>query len=185
MRQQLLAVKSVSKVELYGVQDEKIFIEFSTRKFAQLGIPFESVIAQINEQNAVEGSGVLVTGSDNLQVRVSGAMRSIKDFENMPLRANGNSFRLGDFAKVSRGTIDPPRDKMRFNGKEVIGLGVSMEKGGDIIALGRNLDAATTTIRANLPVGIELQRVSNQHQGHGNLHQHASSPGHRASCPRL
>ena len=162
VRQQLLGIKSVAKVELYGVQDEKIFIEFSTRKFAQLGIPFESVIAQINEQNAVEGSGVLVTGSDNLQVRVSGAMRSIKDFENMPLRANGNSFRLGDFAKVSRGTIDPPRDKMRFNGKEVIGLGVSMEKGGDIIALGRNLDAATTTIRANLPVGIELQRVSNQ-----------------------
>jgi multidrug efflux pump subunit AcrB len=162
VRQQLLAVKTVSKVEMYGVQDEKIFIEFSTRKFAQLGVPFESLIAQINEQNAVEGSGVLVTASDNLQVRVSGAMKSVKDFENMPLRANGNNFRLGDFAKVTRSYIDPPRDKMRFNGKEVIGLGVSMEKGGDIIALGKSLDAASAAVRAKLPVGIELQRVADQ-----------------------
>lgn len=162
MRQQLLSVKSVSKVELYGVQDEKIFIEFSTRKFAQLGISIDNIIAQINEQNAVEGSGVLVTPSDNLQVRVTGSMRSAKDFENMPLRANGNSFRLGDFAKVSRAFIDPPRDKMRFNGKEVIGLGVSMEKGGDIIAMGKSLDAAAASLRTKLPVGIELLRVADQ-----------------------
>ena len=162
VRQQLLSVKSVSKVELYGVQDEKIFIEFSTRKFAQLGLSIDSIIAQINEQNAVDGSGVLVTPSDNLQVRVTGSMRSAKDFENMPLRANGNSFRLGDFAKVSRAFIDPPRDKMRFNGKEVIGLGVSMEKGGDIIALGKSLDAASASLRTKLPVGIELLRVADQ-----------------------
>jgi multidrug efflux pump len=162
VRQQLLSVKSVSKVELYGVQDEKIFIEFSTRKFAQLGLSLDSIIAQINEQNAVDGSGVLVTPSDNLQVRVTGSMRTAKDFENMPLRANGNSFRLGDFAKVSRAFIDPPRDKMRFNGKEVIGLGVSMEKGGDIIALGKSLDAASASLRTKLPVGIELLRVADQ-----------------------
>ena len=162
VRQQLLNVKSVSKVELYGVQDEKIFIEFSTRKFAQLGLSIDNIIAQINEQNAVEGSGVLVTPSDNLQVRVTGSMRTAKDFENMPLRANGNSFRLGDFAHVSRAYMDPPRDKMRFNGKEVIGLGVSMEKGGDIIAMGKSLDAASASLRTKLPVGIELLRVADQ-----------------------
>jgi len=162
VRQQLLGVPSVAKVELYGVQDEKIFIEFSTKKFAQLGIPFESVVAQINAQNAVEGSGVLVTATDNLQVRVSGALATAKELENMPLRANGNNFRLGDFATVTRGYADPPRDKMRFNGKEVIGLGVSMEKGGDIIALGRSLDETAARIQAKLPVGIELQRVANQ-----------------------
>ncbi len=162
VRQQLLGVPSVAKVELYGVQDEKIFIEFSTKKFAQLGIPFESVVAQINAQNAVEGSGVLVTETDNLLVRVSGALTTVKVLENMPLRANGNNLRLGDFATVSRGYTDPPRDKMRFNGKEVIGLGVSMEKGGDIIALGRSLDQMAAQIQAKLPVGIELQRVANQ-----------------------
>ena len=162
VRQQLLGVPSVAKVELYGVQDEKIFIEFSSKKFAQLGIPFDSVVAQINAQNAVEGSGVLVTATDNLQVRVSGALATAKELENMPLRANGNNFRLGDFATVTRGYADPPRDKMRFNGKEVIGLGVSMEKGGDIIALGRSLDEVAARIQAKLPVGIELQRVANQ-----------------------
>ncbi len=162
VRQQLLGVPSVAKVELYGVQDEKIFIEFSTKKFAQLGIPFDSVVAQINAQNAVEGSGVLVTDTDNLQVRVSGALATVKELENMPLRANGNNLRLGDFATVTRGYTDPPRDKMRFNGKEVIGLGVSMEKGGDIIALGRSLDEMAARIQAKLPVGIELQRVANQ-----------------------
>jgi len=162
VRQQLLGVPSVAKVELYGVQDEKIFIEFSTKKFSQLGIPFDNVVAQINAQNAVEGSGVLVTETDNLQVRVSGALTTAKELENMPLRANGNNVRLGDFATVTRGYADPPRDKMRFNGKEVIGLGVSMEKGGDIIALGRRLDEMTAQIQAKLPVGIELQRVANQ-----------------------
>ena len=162
VRQQLLAVPTVSKVELYGMQDEKLYIEFSSKKFGQLGIPFEAVVAQINAQNAVEGSGVLVTPTDNLQVRVSGALMTPKDLENLPLRANGNSFRLGDFAKVTRAYQDPPRDKMRYNGKEVIGLGISMEKGGDIIELGRHLDAAAAKIKAKLPVGIELERVADQ-----------------------
>jgi len=162
VRQQLLAVPTVSKVELYGIQDEKLYIEFSSKKFGQLGIPFEAVVAQINAQNAVEGSGVLVTPTDNLQVRVSGALISPKDLENLPLRANGNTFRLGDFAKVTRAYQDPPRDKMRYNGQEVIGLGISMEKGGDIIQLGRHLDAAAATIKAKLPVGIELERVADQ-----------------------
>ena len=105
--------------------------------------------AESNAQNAVESSGVLVTPTDNLQVRVTGALITTKDLENLPLRANGNSFRLGDFATVTRGYIDPPRDKMRYNGKEVIGLGVAMEKGGDIIVLGRLLEEKAAAIQAN------------------------------------
>ena len=139
VRQQLLKVPSVAKVELFGVQDEKIIIEFSHKKFAQLGIPFQAVIDQINAQNAVESTGAMVTPSANLQVRVSGALRSTRDLENLELRASGTTFRLGDFAIVKREYKDPPQDKMRFNGKEVIGLGISMEKGGDIIELGKNL----------------------------------------------
>lgn len=162
VRQQLLKVPSVSKVEQYGVQDEKIYIEFSHKRFSQLGVPFETVVAQINAQNAVESTGVLVTPSDNLQVRVSGALRSVADLENLQLRANGSNFRLGDFATVRRGFRDPPQDKMRFNGHEVIGLGISMERGGNIIELGENLQKATAEIRAKLPVGIELQQVTNQ-----------------------
>lgn len=162
VRQQLLKVPTVAKVELYGVQDEKINIEFSHKKFAQLGIPFDAIVAQLNAQNVVEATGVLATPSDNLQVRVSGALMTVQDLENLELRANGSTFRLGDVATIKRAYKDPPQDKMRFNGKEVIGLGVSMEKGGDIIRLGRNLEATVGQIQAGLPVGIELERVSNQ-----------------------
>jgi multidrug efflux pump len=162
VRQQLLGVPLVSKVELFGVQDEKINIEFSHKKFAQLGIPFEAIVNQIATQNSVESTGVLVTPTDNLQVRVTGALKTVKDLEELELRANGTTFRLGDFASVKREYRDPPQDKMRFNGKEVIGLGVSMEKGGNIIRMGEGMQKTVDQLKAKLPVGIELQRVSNQ-----------------------
>ncbi len=164
VRQQLLTVPLVSKVEQFGVQDEKVYIEFSSKKFAQLGVPFEQIVNQIATQNQVEASGVLVTPSDYLQVRVTGAFKNVELLENLQLRAGNTTFRLGDFAVVKRGYQDPPKDKMRFNGKEVIGLGVSMEKGGNIIKLGKGLDATVARIRAQLPVGIELERVTDQPQ---------------------
>ena len=162
VRQQLLGVPLVSKVELFGVQDEKINIEFSHKKFAQLGVPFEAIVNQIATQNSVESTGVLVTPTDNLQVRVTGALKSVKDLEELELRANGTTFRLGDFAVIKREYQDPPGNKMRFNGKEVIGLGVSMEKGGNIIQLGQHMEKTVAAMKAKLPVGIELERVSDQ-----------------------
>jgi multidrug efflux pump subunit AcrB len=162
VRQQLLGVPLVSKVELFGVQDEKINIEFSHKKFAQLGIPFEAIVNQIATQNSVESTGVLVTPTDNLQVRVTGALKTVKDLEELELRANGTTFRLGDFATIKREYQDPPGNKMRFNGKEVIGLGVSMEKGGNIIQLGKSMEKTVAAMKAKLPVGIELERVSDQ-----------------------
>jgi multidrug efflux pump len=162
VRQQLLRVSKVAKVEQFGVQDEKINIEFSHKKFAQMGIPFEAIVNQIATQNSVESTGVLVTPTDNLQVRVTGALKTVRDFEELELRAGTTTFRLGDFAKVKREYRDPPQDKMRFNGKEVIGLGVSMEKGGNIIVMGKAIDATVAEIKAKLPVGINLERVSDQ-----------------------
>ncbi|WP_295755685.1 efflux RND transporter permease subunit [Undibacterium sp.] len=162
VRQEFLRIPSVSKVELFGVQDEKINIEFSQKKFSQLGVSFDSIVAQINSQNTVEATGVLTTATDNLQVRVSGALMGVKDLENLQLRANGTSFRLGDFATIKREYKNPPQDKMRFNGKEVIGLGISMEKGGNIIDLGRNLQVSMAALKAKLPVGIQIERVSDQ-----------------------
>jgi multidrug efflux pump subunit AcrB len=164
VRQQLLKVPLVSKVGQFGVQDEKLYIEFSSKKFAQLGLPFEQIVNQIATQNQVEAAGVLVTPTDYLQVRVTGALKTVELLENLQLRAGNTTFRLGDFATVRRGYQDPPQDKMRFNGKEVIGLGVSMEKGGNIIKLGEGLDETVERIRAQLPVGIELERVTDQPQ---------------------
>ncbi|WP_322741637.1 efflux RND transporter permease subunit [Glaciimonas soli] len=162
IRQQLLEIPAVAKVSLFGVQDEKIFIEFSQKKFSQLGITVDDIVAQLSAQNALQSTGILTTPSNNLQIRVTGALASTRDLENLQLRANNTTFRLGDFAVIKRAYQDPPQNKMRFNGKEVIGLGVSMEKGGDIIELGKNLDKTVAAIKAKLPVGIMLERVSNQ-----------------------
>lgn len=162
VRQQFLRIPGASKVELFGVQDEKINIEFSQKKFSQLGVPFDSIVGQINSQNTIEATGVLTTANDNLQVRVSGALLNVKDLENLQLRANGTTFRLGDFATIKREYKNPPQDKMRFNGKEVIGLGISMEKGGNIIDLGKHLEVEMRSLQGKLPVGIQLERVSDQ-----------------------
>lgn len=162
VRQQFLRIPSVAKVELFGVQDERLNIVFSHKKFAQLGIPFDSVVQQISAQNSVEATGVMVTPTDNLQIRVTGTLKTAKDFEELILRANGTSFRLGDFATITRGYRDPAQDKMRFNGKEVIGLGVSMARGGNIIELGKNLKKVAQELRGKLPAGIELEQVADQ-----------------------
>ena len=163
-RQQLLHVPFVAKVELFGVQDEKVFVEFSHKKFAQMGIGIEQVIAALNAQNVIEPAGTLITPESDLQVRVSGQFRDERDLENLVLRVPGNSnaFRLGDFATVTRAYAEPPVQKMRFNGKEVIGVGVSMAKGGDIVKLGLNLEQAMAKIRNDLPVGIEVAQVADQ-----------------------
>ena len=162
VRQQFLRIPTVSKVELFGVQDEKINIEFSQKKFSQLGISFDAIVSQISSQNGIEGTGILTTSSNDLQVRVSGALLTVKDLDGLQLRANGTTFRLGDFATVKREYQNPPHDKMRFNGKDVVGLGISMEKGGNIVEMGKNLQATIAVVKAKLPVGIELEQVTNQ-----------------------
>ena len=162
VRQELLGIPTVAKVELFGVQDEKINIEFAENKLSQLGVSFEAIVSQLSSQNTIEATGVLTTDNDNLQVRVSGNLITVKELEDLQLRANGTTFRLGDIANIKREYQNPPRDKMRFNGKEVIGLGISMEKGGNIIDLGKNLESKLANLKAKLPVGIELARVSDQ-----------------------
>ncbi|CBJ37857.1 putative multidrug efflux transporter AcrB transmembrane domain [Ralstonia solanacearum CMR15] len=166
IRQQLLRVPNVAKVTLLGDQDEKIYVEFQQAKFAQMGLDINSIANQIAQQNNIGPSGVLVTPTDNVQIRLSGQFSDIRDLENLTLRGPGgtSNIRLGDIATVRHGYIDPPRAKMRFNGKEVIGLGISMAKGGDIIQLGKDLRATVERIRAKLPVGIEMQQVQDQPQ---------------------
>ncbi|MGY2489312.1 efflux RND transporter permease subunit [Cupriavidus sp. CP313] len=166
VRQELLRVPSVAKVSLIGLQDEKVFIEFNQARFAQLGLDINAIADQISQQNNLTGSGVLVTPTDNLQVRLSGQFASVEDLENLVLRGpNGiANIRLGDIAHVYRGYVDPTQTRMRFNGKDVIGLGISMQKGGDIIELGKNLRAAFDQLRGQLPVGIEMDQVQDQPQ---------------------
>ena len=163
VRQQLLRVADVNKVELFGVQDEKVYIEISQKRLAQLGLDLNQVLGQLNQQNAIEGAGTMRTPQDVLQIRVGGPFDSVAKMSEMPIRAaNGVQLRLGDIAQVKRGYADPPNVKVRHQGKEVVALGVSMAKGGDIIALGKSLKVATANVEGWLPAGVKLVQVQDQ-----------------------
>jgi multidrug efflux pump subunit AcrB len=170
VRQALLRVPDVAKVEIFGAQAEKVFVEISQKRLAQLGLDMNQVIAQIGAQNAVEGAGVLNAGSENLQVRIGGQFNSVDELRRLPIRAlnpasgTASTLRLADIADIRRDYVDPPSVKVRHDGRDVIALGVSMAKGGDIIALGKALQAATKSIQAELPVGLELTQVQDQPQ---------------------
>ena len=163
VRQELLRVKDVNKVELFGVQEEKVYLEVSQRRLSQLGLDMSQVLGQLGQQNAVEGAGTVQTPLDVLQVRVGGQFESVEQLKSMPVRgANGNQLRLDDIANIKRGYEDPAQVKVRHQGRDVIALGVSMAKGGDIIVLGKALKAATDRITRQLPAGVRLVQVQDQ-----------------------
>ena len=162
-RQRLLRVKDVAKVELFGVQDEKIYVEIPQKRLAQLGLDMNQVIGQLGAQNAVESAGAVQTPLDVVQVRVGGQFNDVEALRAMPISgASGALLRLGDIAEISRGYVDPPQVKVRHDGREVIALGVSMAKGGDVIALGQALEEASARIGQSLPLGVQLAQVQDQ-----------------------
>jgi len=162
VRQKLLRVPDVAKVELFGAQDEKVFVEISQKRLAQLGLDMNAVLAQLSQQNAIEPAGSVQTPLDVVQVRVAGQFKAIDDLAAMPIRGASRQIRLGDIAKITRGYVDPPAVKVRFQGQEVLALGVSMAKGGDIIALGKALKVATDRIEQTLPAGVTLGQIQDQ-----------------------
>jgi multidrug efflux pump len=162
VRLDLLRVPDVAKVDLIGDQEEKIFVELSNTKLATLGLDPTLIFSTLQAQNAMTPAGAFETPSDKIFLRVNGDFETAENVRNVYFRANNRSFRLGDIAKVYRGYVDPPQPKVRFMGKEAIELGVAMVKGGDIILLGKNLDAEMKRIQGDLPVGLDLQLVSSQ-----------------------
>ncbi len=163
VRQQLLHVADVAKVELYGVQDEKIFVEIPQKRLVQLGLDIGAVLAQLGQENAIENAGTVQAPLDVLQVRIEGQFETVEQLRAMPIRgSSGQQLRLGDIATVQRGYIDPPFAKVHHQGQSVIALGVSMTKGGDIIALGKSLEAATQKIEHSLPAGVRLVSLQDQ-----------------------
>jgi len=162
VRKEVLRVPSVAKAELLGDQEEKIYVEVSHRKLANLGIDPLSIFNVLREQNAMTPAGSIDTSADRMSLRISGSFDSVESIREIGIQANGRLFRLGDIAHVYRGYIDPPSQKVRYMGQEAIALAVSMAKGGDIIQLGKDLDAAFAGIKRDLPVGIEVHQYSNQ-----------------------
>ncbi|MEW9681820.1 efflux RND transporter permease subunit [Pseudomonas sp. TE50-2] len=159
---QLQRVKDVGKVELVGLQDEKIWIELSNVKLATLGVPLAAVQQALREQNAVSTAGFFETPSERLQLRVSGRFDSVEQIRQFPIRIGDRTFRIGDVAEVLRGFNDPPAPRMRFMGEDAIGLAVSMKDGGDILVLGKALEGEFARLAQSLPAGMELRKVSDQ-----------------------
>jgi multidrug efflux pump subunit AcrB len=162
IRQRLLRVPNVNKVDFIGEQPEKIFVEFSHAKLATLGITPQQVFDSVIKQNAVQAGGAVDTAADRINLRVTGAFTGVDAIRSVPIEANGRVFRLSDIATGKRGYQDPPAFLVRQDGKPALGLGVSMQDGANIITLGEDLKRAMQAITAELPVGIEVTQIADQ-----------------------
>jgi len=161
-RSKLLNLPDVSKIEILGAQDERIFVEFSIKELATLGIDRSALIAALQAQNVVRPAGTIETGNETLSLRVSGAFRSEQDILDVNFSVGGRMLRLSDIAQVRRSFADPPQPLFRVNGEPAIGLAVAMRDGGDILALGKNIKQAMARITASLPIGIQPTLVADQ-----------------------
>ncbi|CAN5324428.1 efflux RND transporter permease subunit [soil metagenome] len=162
LRQRLLKTENVTKVNLYGTQDERVFVEFSHAKLATLGITTQALFDSLAKQNAVVPAGTVETSSQRVPLRVTGAFDSVKAVAETPVEGNGRVFRLGDIATVTHGFVDPPTYQVRQEGKPAIGVGVVMAKGANILELGETIQKATTEFMAAVPQGINIEQIADQ-----------------------
>ncbi|RWH76469.1 MAG: efflux RND transporter permease subunit [Mesorhizobium sp.] len=161
-RTKILTVPDVGKVEIAGAQDEAIFLEFSTRKIAALGIDRSSIISTLQAQNAVTQSGFIEAGPERIALRVGGRFISEESLRSINLRVNDRFFPLTDVATITRGYVDPPTSLFRFNGKPAIALTIGMKAGGNLVEFGKALENMIAEITQDLPVGAAVERVSDQ-----------------------
>ena len=164
LARELRRVQDVKKIELIGVQDEKIYIDVSPARLAAMGLVPTQVFDALQRQNAMAPAGHVETDTDRIRLRVTGPFDSVDALRDTTLSVGGRNFRLGDIARVSRGLADPPQPRMRVGGRDAIGLGVVMAKGGNVIALGENLSTAMAELQQNLPVGMDIEVVADQPQ---------------------
>ncbi|MBB4329537.1 efflux RND transporter permease subunit [Rhizobium leguminosarum] len=161
-RSKVLTVPNVGKVDVVGAQDEAIYLEFSTRQIAALGIDQQSVIQTLQAQNAVTQSGFVDAGPERIALRVSGQFTSEDSLRSINLRINDRFFPLSDVATIKRGYVDPPSSLFRFDGQPAIGLAIGMKQGANLLEFGEGLDAQMKRVVADLPIGVDVHRVSDQ-----------------------
>lgn len=163
VRQRLLKVKNVTKVTLYGTQDERIFVDFDHVKLANLGITTQSIFDSLAKQNVLAPAGVVQSASPRIPLRVTGALDGVETVKETPVASStGTVVRLGDIATVTRGFVDPPEYLIRQRGVPALAFGVVMQKGANILHLGEDVDAAMAEIERATPVGFTYERIANQ-----------------------
>jgi multidrug efflux pump len=162
VKRRLLKVPMVKKVDIYGKQAKKVYVEFSHQRLAALGITPIMIAESLRNQNAVHATGQIDTRGDRVLVRVSGQFNNLDDIRNVPIAAGGRVIKLGDFTTITRGYEDPPTYTVRHNGQQVLMIGITMTNDGSIVDLGKLIEKAATSIQAELPHGVELERVADQ-----------------------
>ena len=162
VRAELLSVPDVAKIDLLGTQDEKVYLEFSTQQLAAMGLNISELIQTLQAQNAIQPSGTVDSDQEKIAIRVSGQFTSEESLKAINFRFNGRFFRLSDIAKVQRGYADPQQPMFRYNGRDAVGLAMSMRKNGDVLAFGEHVKKRLTKVTADLPAGIETHLVANQ-----------------------
>jgi multidrug efflux pump subunit AcrB len=161
-RRRVLTVPNIGKVDLIGAQDEVIYLEFSTRQLAALGISTQQVVSTLQAQNAIAPSGVVQAGGERVSVRVGGQFSSEESLREVNLRVNNRFFRLSDIATITRGYEDPPSALFRFNGQPAIGLAIGMKQGSNLLEFGAAVEKKIETLSEDLPVGVDVHLVSDQ-----------------------
>ncbi|HWQ42969.1 MAG TPA: efflux RND transporter permease subunit [Desulfosporosinus sp.] len=162
IRRILLSVPSVKKVNVLGVQTEKIYVEIENNKLAQLGLDPSLITSTMQAQNAMSAAGMFETSTDNVYLRITGMVENLDDIRTIPIQANGRTFRLGDIAKISRAYAEPTDPKFYYNGEPAIGISLAMENGGNVLVLGTALEKTITQIKKELPEGLEIHQTVNQ-----------------------
>ncbi|MQB40319.1 efflux RND transporter permease subunit [Rhizobium sp. ICMP 5592] len=161
-RARILTVPNIGKVDIIGAQDEAVYLEFSTRKIAALGIDRSAIISTLQAQNAVTQSGFVEAGPERIALRVGGQFSSEESLRAINLRVNDRFFPLTDVATIKRGYVDPPSSLFRVNGEPAIGLAIGMKQGANLLEFGKALEKKVDEIVADLPVGVDVHRVSDQ-----------------------
>ncbi|MET0194122.1 MAG: efflux RND transporter permease subunit [Hyphomicrobiaceae bacterium] len=160
----LLRIPGVAKVDLLGLQEERIFIEVSSAALAERGLTALDIQAALAGQNAMDPAGRIETSERSVRIDVQGGLKSVEDIRELRLRAGQQTFRLGDIAEVKRTVEDPPSAKTHYQGREAVLLGTTMAPGGNVTEVGAAVEQALKRIEQNLPIGAELGRISDQAQ---------------------
>ncbi|MDQ5947387.1 MAG: multidrug efflux pump, partial [Pseudomonadota bacterium] len=159
---ELRRVADVKKIEMIGVQDERIYVELSHAKLASQGLTPSAIAEALAKQNAMAPAGFFETSSDRIRLRLNGDLQSLESIRSVAINANGRSYRLGDIAQVRRGFVEPPAPRMRVQGKDAVGIAIAMNKGGDVIRLGAALKSEMKRLEADLPTGLDVHVVADQ-----------------------
>ncbi len=162
LRDRIQALPDVAKTELVGDQDEAVYVTYDSARLAATGITLQAITDALDGANTVAASGIVETGPERLRLQVGGDFDNLDAIRATPVVVDGHSVRLGDVAKVERRTSDPATFQMRFDGKDAVGVGISLRQDGDVERLGEDLKRTVAAFQAEMPAGVEIHTVSDQ-----------------------